>query len=310
MRKETTMPKNRILPGRSASRLVLALLGVACFIDVAAAQRPVVGRFAYVGGDGGEDFDIYVSDASGEGLEDLSRNDAWETAAVFSPNGRLLAFYSDRDGDKSMPWGERNFEIYVMNTDGSGVRRLTHHDGWDAHPSWSPNGRRIAFDSWRDGDGDIYVMDADGGGVRNLTNTDTDEDFPVWSPNGRLILFSGTRHRPEPDLYVMDADGGNVRRLTHTGFNVPGDWSPNGQKIVFQRDADIFVIDADGSGEHRLLRGNSPRWSFDGRHVVFDRGNRPWIMNADGSDPRQVPVSFSRNSLGPTDWARPGRSGR
>lgn len=288
---------------RLAAATLLALIAVG---QPAATQEAKMGKILYVGGDGGPDFDIYVSDADGGGLVDLSGNDAWETAAVFSPDGRRIAFYSDRDGDKSVPHGDRNWEIYVMDADGSGVRRLTNQDGWDAHPSWSPDGRRIAFDSWRDGDGDIYVMNADGSQVVNLTNTDSDEDFPVWSPDGRHILFSSTRNQTKPDLYVMRADGSDVRRLTtDPAYDFRGDWSPNGQKIVFQRGTEIYVIEADGSGETKLGDGGSPLWSFDGQHIVFGRRNRPWIMDADGSNPERIPIEFSRNSILPTDWSHP-----
>ena len=84
-----------------------------------------------------------------------------------------IAFLSDRDG---------NWEIYVMNDDGSGQRRLTNNTDTDVSPSWSPDGKKIAFASDRDGNREIYVMNADGSGQTRLTNnTDTDVS-PSWSP--------------------------------------------------------------------------------------------------------------------------------
>lgn len=290
---------------RLAPAVLLVLFGL---VQPANAQNGTVGKLAYVGSGGGEDFDIYVSDASGDGFVDLSRNDAWDSGAVFSPDGRRIAFWTDRHGDRSVPLGYRNVEIYVMDADGSNVRRLTHHEGWDAHPSWSNDGRRIAFDSWRDGTGDIYVMDAaDGSGVVNLTNTDFQDAFPIWSPDGRHILFASKRDREtQHDLYVMRADGSDVRQLTTSGYNVPGGWSPNGRRILFQHDNQVFVMEADGSGKTRLAAGSAPRWSFDGRRISYSWHNRPWIINADGSNPRRIPTSFSGRTLYVSDWSHPG----
>lgn len=289
---------------RLAASVLLALFGLA---QPANAQDGAVGQLAYVGSGGDGDFDIYVSDASGDGFVDLSRNDVWDSGAVFSPDGRRIAFWTDRHGDRSVPLGYRNVEIYVMDADGSNVRRLTHHEAWDANPSWSNDGRRIAFESWRNDVGDIYVMDAaDGSGVVNLTNTDDEDAFPKWSPDGRHILFASREDPDEQfDLYVMRADGSDVRQLTTSGSNIPGGWSPNGRRIVFQHDNQVFVMEADGSGKTRLAAGPTPRWSFNGRHISYSRHSRPWIMDADGSNPRRIPTPFSGRTLHVSDWSHP-----
>jgi len=92
-----------------------------------------------------------------------------------------IAFASDRDG---------NYEIYVMNPDGSGQKRLTNNSAADFAPSWSPDGKRIAFTSDRDGNGEIYLMNADGTGVRRLTNSPANDGGPSWSPDGHGICDS------------------------------------------------------------------------------------------------------------------------
>jgi Tol biopolymer transport system component len=262
-----------------------------------ATVEAAIGKIAYIVGRG-SDFDIYVGNADGTGLIDLSNNDHADGGPVFSPNGRRIAFYSDRDGEG----GE--LDIYVMNVDGTGVERLTAY-GSAADPNWSPSGQRIAFDSGHEGPGDdIYVMNADGTAVVNLTNTDFNDWNPVWSPSGRQIAFASDRDADpeggpwEFDIYVMDADGGNVRRLTMApGLDAPWSWSPDGRKIAFLRipplsTADVYVINADGSGETRLTDagGSVPSWAPHGRQIAFSRNNRPFIMNADGSDARQIPV--------------------
>jgi len=99
---------------------------------------------------------------------------------AWAPDGRKLAFVSQRDG---------NSEIYVMNADGSEQENLTRQPASDSHPSWSRDGRKLLFVSRRDGNAEIYVMNADGSGLRNLTRTPSDDLDPSWSPDGRAIAF-------------------------------------------------------------------------------------------------------------------------
>ncbi|MGR3296281.1 MAG: TolB family protein, partial [Candidatus Bathyanammoxibius sp.] len=87
--------------------------------------------------------------------------------------GSRIAFPSDRDG---------NYEIYVMDADGSNLERLTDNLASDGEPSWSPDGSRIAFTSDRDGNPEIYVMDADGSNQQRLTDNPASDYGPSWSP--------------------------------------------------------------------------------------------------------------------------------
>jgi TolB protein len=119
--------------------------------------------------------EIYVIRADGGGQRRLTRSRANDIAPAGSPDGRRIAFASDRGG---------TFQIYVMNTDGSGQRRLTRKPT-NAFPTWSPDGRRIAFVSSRDGNLELYVMNADGSGQRRLTRSLSDDLFPGWLPAGR-----------------------------------------------------------------------------------------------------------------------------
>jgi TolB protein len=141
--------------------------------------------------------------------------------AVWSPDGTRIAFA----GHKWLYGGAKpgaccyaaHSEIYVMNADGSGRRKLTHNARQNAEPAWSPDGRKIAFRSTRSGNRDIYVMNADGSGKRNLTRNAAWDSRPSWSPDGRKIAFVSNRDGRRLEAHVMNADGSGQRRLTGRG---------------------------------------------------------------------------------------------
>ena len=138
-------------------------------------------------------------------------------APVHNVDPRLVA---RRAADRlHAPQGRRGLggaspaDIYVMNADGSGTRRLTHNAGYNAEPAWSPDGRKIAFQITRDGNREIYVMNADGSNQRNLTRNPAKDVRPSWSPDGRRIAFVSDRDG-RLEAHVMNADGSGQRSLT------------------------------------------------------------------------------------------------
>jgi Tol biopolymer transport system component len=210
-----------------------------------------------------------------------------------------IAFVSQRDN---------NYEIYVMNSDGSGQQRLTNNTITDIDPAWSPDGTKIAFSTYRDGNYEIYVMNSDGSNQQRLTNNTVTDWEPAWSPDGTRIAFA----RYEGDnlnIYVMDADGSNETRLTDDpGSDRQPAWSPDGTRIAFvsyRVDFDIYVMDADGNNEINLTDNTTqelnPDWSPDGSQIVFDSWRdsnyEVYVMNADGSNPRNL-----TNNPGGSDW--------
>jgi len=116
--------------------------------------------------------------------------------------------------------------IYVINADGSGETRLTNNSANDLFPVWSPDGKRIAFISDRDGNSEIYVMNADGSGQARLTNNPEYDTKPTWSSDGTWIAFSSHRDG-NFEIYTIKADGTGAMRLTDDpGIDGMPSWSP------------------------------------------------------------------------------------
>jgi RNA polymerase sigma factor (sigma-70 family) len=209
--------------------------------------------------------------------------------APIAPGKAQIAFSSKRDG---------NFEVYVMDTDGTNQRRLTNDPADDLYPMWAPDGKRIAFmrGSYVSGGWDIYLMDADGENQINLTNNPANDEGQDWSPDGRRIAFESSRDG-NYEIYVMDANGKNVRKLTnHPSPDQEPNWSPDGQKIAFNsyRDGnfEIYVMDADGANVRRITDNPAkdvlPAWSPDGQRIGFisdrDGNYEIYVMDADGEN--------------------------
>jgi TolB protein len=202
-------------------------------------------------------------------------------------------------------------DIYVVKPDGSGSRRLTNSPAAEFDPSWSPDGRKIAYRRETPNTApDIYVMNADGSTKRNVTKGATEGISPAWSPNGRTIAFASIRGGGSfTHLWTMKPDGSRQRRLSRVNGEYP-DWSPDGRRIAFDHmfapnDWDIWIVNADGSGAKPLVawRGSKEQgaaWSPDGDWIAFqstrdsqDGLPHVWLTRADGSDARQLTSAAS-----------------
>jgi Tol biopolymer transport system component len=227
---------------------------------------------------------------------------------MFSSLGPI-AFESRRSG---------NLDIYTVNPDGSGEKQLTFDPANDREPAWSADGRRIAFVSSRgQGDDEIYVMDWNGANQRDVSNHSpgTDSD-PAWSPDGQRIVF--TR---DQDIYTVNADGTGLKPIvTGPAIDYHPSWSPDGIHIAFNSNrsgnADIYMINADGSGPTTQLTNNpsqdySPAWSPDGQRVAFysfrDSNWEIYVLNVSdgGATPRRL-TSSSSTDASPT-WSSDGQ---
>lgn len=242
---------------------------------------------------------VYVMNADGSGdqaVTDGPGNDLWPD---LSPNGRFVAFASNRTG---------NNEIFVLELDRGQLVNVSSDAGDDNWPRWSPNGQRIAFHSNRDGNYNLYTANPDGTDLRRVTKDAALDQWPDWSPDGKRLAF-----RRGMDVYAVDAAGEeeNLERLTFlpTTIDQMPVWSPNGKQIAFMSLREgypsVFLMSADGdTPEHPAVNltpkdpadpasvwlSRAPAWSKNGRQIYF-MSFRPstggdieiFVMNDDGT---------------------------
>jgi Tol biopolymer transport system component len=173
----------------------------------------------------------------------------------WSPDGQQIVFSSDENLTLSGATGEVDCDLYVASVDGPATpKKLTNGPGCESDPSWSPDGTKVAYTRNLDGDLDIYVIDAcceegDPKEPQQLTDDDLDDTDPAWSPDGAKIAFtksevaseanvvtSETQNPLEADIYKMNADGSGETRLTFSkATEAQPTWSPDGERLAFAR---------------------------------------------------------------------------
>jgi Tol biopolymer transport system component len=282
--------------------LALALLVVLSFTladagaDIASGSASS-GRIVFQSSRDG-DYDIYSMNPDGTGLTQLTHNDFEDSSPFPSPDGRLIAFYSDDDG------------FTLINADGSGRRSLEGCGGTDT--TWAPDSTRLVCQVEVDYDAGLAVVDVATGTSRLLARQG---QKARWSPDGRTIAYV------DGGLYVVPAEGGTRRRLGRRRLDSPPSWSPDSQRLAYAGSAgssyrvDLFTIRADGSGERRLVQRVGDlapvHWSPVGSRIVFEK----WLpqsvrgiytVRADGTGMRRVGASPGRESSREPMWSADG----
>ncbi len=241
-------------------------------------------------------FDIMSMRLGAPSSKDLTKADHLDDRQPqASPDGRTIVFVRDS-------------QIAVMHADGSHVRQLTHGGSSNNYPHWSPDGKKIVFESDRVPPHhfpQLFVMNADGSHQHSLDRVGVS---PVYSPDGKQIAYTEESSDPV-GIVVIHADGSHYRRVAPTGIEPA--WFPNGKKLVFSRESkhSLWTVDSDGTDLQPLAAGKfvrQPAVSRSGKKILATIGgsgpSRVGILKADGSDAHLITPS-NRAAIEPS-WAR------
>lgn len=209
-----------------------------------------------------ENFDLFEASPSGKVLKRLTKIKGYDAEGSYSPNGKYIAFASNRHGylkGNSQKFSQRmkkdpsyGMEIYIMNSDGTNVRRLTNYDGYDGGPFFSPDGESITWRRFSE-DGhtaEVYTMNIDGSNQKQITSLKSMSWAPFYHPSGDYIVFTTNIHGYRNfELYAVDTEGKMppVRVTNMPGFDGLPVFSPDGLSLSWSR--------KDQSGESQIYIG-------------------------------------------------------
>ena len=253
---------------------------------------------------------IYTMNTDGSSQTKISNHDFAVHSPVISPDGSKVAYVSDSSSQ---------YNIYLMNIDGSNVKQLT-TDGSSFYPAWSPDGLKLAYASPTE----IWTMNADGTNKTKLNITLTGSlsslAAPCWSPDGSKIAVTGW-HSASANIHLINVATQTMTQLSYNvGINTGASWSPDGTKIAFASDQTsstssfkIYVMSADGKSQTQLTTADVSQhslrysWSADSSKILFSESRagdnnymQIYMMNSDGSNVIRLTDPSTKNNSSPS----------
>ncbi len=257
-------------------------------------------KITFVNRRGANRADVYVCDANGMGVLQLTRDNVAAVGPRWAPNGHDIYYTSFLHGYPA---------IYRINQTGGYRKALAPFRGLNTGADISPDGSRAALILSYQGNPELYVLSLSSGRIRRLTNTPHGaEASPCWSPDGRCIAYVSDA-TGKPQIYVVDVASGHSRRLTYKGTeNVNPDWGPNGQIAYATKRSgyEVAIMGASGDGSSRIIPGpggecEHPSWAPDGRHLVCSCRSALYLLDVEGDPPVRL-FNIPGNWLSP-DWS-------
>jgi TolB protein len=225
------------------------------------------------------------------------------TCGYYHPSGKWLIFASTHlgaqtpDAAAAKPpaysrtaryrWDfDPAMDIFRANLDGSNLVRLTDTPGYDAEGSFSPDGTKIVFTSFRDGDAEIYIMDADGKSPRRITHAKGYDGGPFFSPDGKRLIYRSDRHDNDLlQIYINNTEGTAERALTDNAYVNWGPYfHPDGRHIIYatsrhgHQNYELYLMDVDSGAEERITYAEGfdglPVFSPDGKRLMWTSSGR------------------------------------
>lgn len=245
--------------------------------------------------------EVVVVGSDGVGWTQVTNNNSLNIHAAWGPGGKI--------GWMSYASGNADWVV-----DG---KPFSTRPGLNAGGAWSPDGRYLALSVAETGDSELILLDGKTGDEEaRLTDHPALDTSPAWSNDGKRLAFVSDRVGNNPQIFVLSLEGGPLEQITHDGYNAGPEWSPNGQSLLFVRQAgndfDVMRYDFATRELRRLTQGKgsseSPTFSPDGRYIAYaltiEKQSRLWVMNADGQNPRAVGGDAANRSFTAPAWER------
>lgn len=252
--------------------------------------------------------EICVANSDGSHVRQITNDKLAKADIVWSPSGKYLAFIVNHVDTQDLLGTYNNGELYIATTEGDITRLTNTPDSSDNNPSWSPDEKMIAFDSYSNPvNTGGYIEYTISISVVNLADSKStivtmDSIKPIWFPDGKQLLFESI----DEGICKVDLGGENRSCITSGYYDYAPQFSPNGQLVAFTRVDNgwsIYVMKPDGSEQIRLTDGIYPVWSPDGNRIAFSTGGETpdiYVINADGTNRTRI----AKNAWGYA-WIQP-----